>query len=195
MAKTVEDICDEWRKLRPTIGDLICHIDGKFEQLKSYEDAYIRGIKDAEKASEADKTIAYQRGLEDAWDVARKVFAEMDYDDVCDCFGVECANDNERFFDQFHPQEAIERLREYEQMKAEEIHLGDEVEAWDTNAWVKFIAIGDNGCEMIDGFDLNGGSYEYPKSACRKTGEHYQISHSKFEEKEGKTNGTTDNNY
>ena len=137
----------------------------------------------------------YRNGLEDAWETAQKVFAKLDYDDVCDCFGVECANDNERFFNQFHPQEAIERLREYEQMKAEKIHLGDEVEAWDTNAWVKFIAIGDNGCEMIYGFDLNGGSYEYPKSACRKTGEHYQISHSKFEEKEGKTNGTTDNHY
>lgn len=139
-----------------------------------FEEAFQKGF---DQKSEWFQNDAHRHGLEDAWEAARKVFAEMDYDDVCDCFGVDCGNDNERFFDRFSPQEAIERLKGYKPKKAEEseIHLGDEVEAWDTNEWVKFVAVGDIGDGSIVGFDLNGGSYDYPRSSCRKTGKHYDI--------------------
>ena len=56
-----------------------------------------------------------------------------------------------------------------------EICLGDEVEVWDMNKWVKFIAVGDIGDGTITGFDLSGGAYEYPKCDCRKTGKKWKV--------------------
>lgn len=54
------------------------------------------------------------------------------------------------------------------------IQTGDEVEAWDTNAWVRFIAWGEE-CGYVYGYGENGGAYEYPISSCRKTGRRFEL--------------------
>ena len=54
------------------------------------------------------------------------------------------------------------------------IQTGDEVEAWDTNAWVRFIAWGEE-CGAVYGYGENGGAYEYPISSCRKTGRRFEL--------------------
>ena len=125
---------------------------------------------------------AYQKGLEAAWEAARKYCCEMEYEEAKKAFGY-CVDDNFVFFC-MHPQEAIDRLKANEEQKAEdaEIHLGDEVEAWDTNDWVRFIAW-TNECGEVTGIDEFGGHYIYPTSNCRKTGKHFSISFEKKEEK------------
>lgn len=136
----------------------------------------------------------YRNGIEAAWEAAKKIHGIYTINEMENLF--KC--DMEKVMDEIDPQSAIDMLEEFEaeEREKQEIHLGDEVEAWDTNAWVKFIAIGDDGCEMIVGFDLNGGIYEYPRSACRKTGEHYTVSHTcKPKEKDGENLGATDNHY
>ena len=48
------DLSEEWRKLRPALGDMICHIDSKMQSIEAEEkriqekrdDSYIRGVYD-----------------------------------------------------------------------------------------------------------------------------------------------------
>lgn len=122
-------------------------------------------------------TNAYQRGLEDAWVAAKRVFAEMDYDECIECFGKEFSEDNLTMFDRFSATDVIQMLKKYDDKKAKGkiIRFGDEVEAWDTNSWVQFIAIGDEGDGWMVGFDRGGGSYRYPVESCRKTGKRWKV--------------------
>lgn len=115
---TNDDIREEWRKLRPAIGDLICHMDGQIDRLGEIEQVWQKGY-------EAGYSIGVKEGANDA----------------------------------------------------QTIHSGDQVEAFDLNEWVRFIAwYVDDDSEEVIGIDANGGRYLYPLSSCRKTGRHYHIS-------------------
>lgn len=63
---------------------------------------------------------------------------------------------------------------DFEDEADDTIKTGDEVEAWDTNAWVRFIAWGEE-WGTVYGYGENGGSYEYPISSCRKTGRRFEL--------------------
>lgn len=54
------------------------------------------------------------------------------------------------------------------------IERGDEVMAWDTCDFVRFIAWCVDGDE-VHGISENGGDYLYPVSVCHKTGRHFSI--------------------
>lgn len=173
MPKTMKEISAEWKELRPLIGNLIGHLTSKEAQLVSMEEAYERGYEKGyndgfECGQHEVTTLEYQKGLEDAWEAARKLETMQLYQ-IDELF----PEGNE-----YSVETVIEKLRAYEeQKKAEEtqIKIGDEVEAFDTNKWVKFVAVGDIGDGTIYGFDLNGGSYEYPKTVCRKTGKKWKV--------------------
>ena len=137
-----------------------------------------------DKLEKAEYTKAYRQGLNDAWEAARAYCVDMTYDEVVEHFGEYAAEDNYAFFS-IDPGVVIERVKDYRERKKEEetIHFGDEVEAWDTNRWVKFIAVGDEGDGSLVGFDTNGGSYLYPIDSCRKTGKTYQVVGAKMEER------------
>lgn len=51
---TVDEIRDEWKGIRSALGNLICYIDGKTEQLpdleRSWQKGYDCGYKDGYKA-------------------------------------------------------------------------------------------------------------------------------------------------
>lgn len=127
-----------------------------------------------ESATEAEKTIAYHRGLEDAWEAAKAYCVDMSYETAVECFGENMVEDNYAFFSTA-PEVIIEKIKEYDERKKDEIRFGDEVEAWDTNSWVQFIAIGDEGDGWMVGFDRGGGSYRYPVESCRKTGKRWKV--------------------
>lgn len=76
-----------------------------------------------------------------------------------------------------HIEGRISQLEALEKKTSEEnaIHFGDEVEAWDLNSWVQFIAVGDEGDGWMVGFDREGGSYRYPVESCRKTGKRWKV--------------------
>ena len=103
-----------------------------FEQKKEIEDrAYQRGLEDGRRQGEAidgdkrywdgyhaaqeDGKKIYQKGLDDAWTVIRKIALDdegLTYDELYDIFG---DNDPYRILETLSPSEAIEKIREYEE--------------------------------------------------------------------------------
>lgn len=68
-----------------------------------------------------DESAAYQRGLNDAWEAARKILL-LKVSDVGNVFDVPHWSD---VFKNYTAEEALERIRAYE--ASQEIHVGDEV--------------------------------------------------------------------
>lgn len=69
---TVDEIRDEWKGIRSALGNLICYIDGKTEQLpdleRSWQKGYDCGYKDGYKAG-ADSVVTDNRELvKTRWD-------------------------------------------------------------------------------------------------------------------------------
>ena len=109
---------------------------------------------------EAIKQEAYQKGLSDAWDAARKI-AKLNTDEqkrLFGCFGI--------YFvaHEFSASEAIEKIRQYEQ---EEIKVGDEVDDGVANLVV--LEINEDG--TVKGFADDGSIINaVPR---KKTGRHF----------------------
>ena len=144
----------------------------KLDCVELSKDKYNEAVKDGFRAG---LTEGYDNGLADAWKIAEEVFYNLDYDEVCKIFGIKCANDNGTFFETWSPQSAMEVLAKYRNRgTADTIKFGDEVEAWDTSEWVRFIVTGLD-LDEVYGIDENGSRYEYPLASCRKTGRHYDI--------------------
>jgi len=132
---------------------------------------------------------AYQRGLNDAWEAARKIFGyEIDggipIDEIGSVFGY---SENATFctadiFRHNTVSEAIEKLKAYEEkQKADEkIEVGDEVE-WDNDfTGDRFIVTRifqpRNGKEQCDGIDDDGCVYhDVLMDDLEKTGRHFDI--------------------
>ena len=185
-------------------GILICGIaDGKFavdviaredlEELTSdyinehygqlQDEAYQRGYKDCETRycsfdACPNRRAEYQRGLDDAWEAARKI-ALMDTEtseNVTGYFGLF------RIMENLTPMQAIEKLKAYKEKQKEEaedeIRVGDEVAFHhddgrpDTVVVVTYI--GQDG--FIDGMDGRGTQYAHKNpTKWTKTGRHFDI--------------------
>ena len=93
---------------------------------EAYEDGYktakvqcnIQAEKDLREVGERH----YQKGLSDAWEAAQKI-ANMPYDEEEKAFG----SGGWSFINKHTASEAIEKIRQYEQKKEEQIQVGDEV--------------------------------------------------------------------
>ncbi len=83
-----------WKEIKPKIGEMLVAVNDIETQ--------------AEKAQEE----AYQLGLTDAWDAARKI-ANMPYDEEEKVFG----SGGWAFIENHTASEAIEKIRQYEQEK------------------------------------------------------------------------------
>lgn len=124
---------------------------------------------------------AYQKGLNDAWEAARKI-SLMSPDEIEKVFpGAAKYN---RYNLGYSGVEAIEKLKAYEEQKKadEEIKVGDEVF---TSDGTKFVIIevdgyfggGCVGCFMVydDCIDIKAGCFAFSKTEVAKTGKHYDI--------------------
>lgn len=149
-----------------------------------WHDGYTKGLEEGSSCKSELLDKFYQRGSMDAWDAAQEIFgdSDLDYDDIIYIFGQKAANDNNAFFTQYTAEEVIKKLEEWKQFGKNEIKSGDEVEAWDTNTWVRFIAWHIGADDSVEGFDEDGGMFCYPKASCRKTGKRFQIILSETEE-------------
>lgn len=106
---------------------------------------------------------AYQRGLSDAWEAARKI-ANIPYGEEEKVIG----SDGWTFIINHTASEAIEKIRQYEQKKEEQIQVGDEVVST---------------CGKAVVHEVNGGNVYYiyadgergynPINQVRKTGRHF----------------------
>lgn len=126
---------------------------------------------------EGEYECAYNKGLEDAWECARKIW-NMPFSARLNCFGVDATN--EIYEMTIH--EALAKLTVYEEKKkASKITEGDVVEyTWSegTSRFIVFV-IGDDFCgglsldadrEVTDGWNYSR------IDDVRPTGEHYDIS-------------------
>lgn len=142
-----------WAEIRPQIGNMInacSNLESSFEKTRSeaynegfndginnkepdieaireeaYHDGYKTGRMDEKDDSAEERDNAYQRGLNDAWEAARKT---IDYWMHCQTVKIFGISDVDKIFDNKTASEAIEKLKAYEEKKkAEEIKVGDEV--------------------------------------------------------------------
>ena len=107
----------------------------------------------------------YQRGLDAAWDVAKKLWLPsmrggLSCREIDEIFGVEACSVKD-IMEQYSASECIAKLKEYEQRK-DHIEVGDEVAFQNANrrdTVVVVTYIGDDG--YIDGMDGRGTQYAH----------------------------------
>jgi len=149
------------------------------------EEAYQRGYDDAKHECQDCQKImmdaeqervdkVYQRGLNNAWDAARKI-AKLDTDEqkrLFGCFGI--------YFvaHEYSASECIEKIRQYEQEKEEQIQVGDEVipcyTITDPNSAIVTRKWKDNeGQDFVDTIGSNGSTLSFLESHVDKTGRHF----------------------
>ena len=126
----------------------------------------------------------YQRGLNDAWECARKLFSSMADSDIEKAFPIEWNNGGFNALINLQPQEAIAKLKAYEEKQEadedDKIEVGDEVE-WDNDfTGDRFIVTriyqpyGKK--EQCDGIDDDGDVYRAVLiESLVKTGRHFDI--------------------
>jgi dsDNA-specific endonuclease/ATPase MutS2 len=90
---------------------------------KGHQDAYDTAYKDAKEIYESGKRAMYQKGLKDAWECARKI-SSMDSYTRNEIFE-EVITTN--ILEHNSASKCIEKNRQYEQEKKEQIQVGDEV--------------------------------------------------------------------
>lgn len=133
---------------------------------KGYQDAAVKIGSDEQKIAEK----AYQRGLNDAWDAARKIVLSreagglFDYEERKAVFG--CGN--YMALKKFLAQEAIEKIRQYEQ-KQEKIKVGDEVI---NDEDIKSVTV-DMDDYLLHVLDENGVIQAWPREDAVKTGRYF----------------------
>ena len=123
---------------------------------------------------------AYQRGLEDAWEAAKKLFSSMADSDIEKAFPIEWNNGGFKALMNLQPQEAIAKLKAYKDKQKEDdrIEVGDEVE-WDGDKYVVTYLNYDIETSEITDYDLlayDGSVVDHVKKCTfTKTGKHYDI--------------------
>lgn len=169
--------------IREIVYDREPYTEPDLEQVrkKAYQKGYETGYEDGYNEPGKNQQEAYQRGLNDAWDAARKIVLDTDKG------GIPLSKLQKIFhrglpneiIGAFSASEAIEEIRAYER-EHEEFHIGDEVIRHYKNEFME----GDDAPSIFlyeeDGnfrcITFNGRSIiiaEYPKHQYRKTGRHF----------------------
>ena len=151
-----KEISALWSQIKPQIGEMVrlCHEVEDHAEVTA--DAYQRG---------------YEARLNDAWEAARKIFSmdgEVRETLLHNCFFKD-------IIENISASEAIERIRQYEQEKEEQIQVGDEVE--NTQTGVRFIVthmwVNNHGEKGVSGFNRDCSAFSTTIELIRKTGRHF----------------------
>jgi hypothetical protein len=118
---------------------------------------------------------AYMRGLVDAWEAAKKMFSSMTDSDIEKAFPTEWDNGGFKALMNLRPQEAISKLKAYEEQKADELKVGDEVD-WSGDRFIVtriYQPLVDKRC---NGIAKDGSVYmDVVCDRLTKTGRHFDI--------------------
>ena len=153
------------------------YINEHFGELQ--DEAYQKGINDGSLDVKQRVEGAYQRGLEDAWEAARKIIRMPDGDILDlfpDCYASVCTAVQAIL--KYDTSEAIAKLKAYEENKDEPIKAGDIVERYiDGKLDSKGIYLQEDGGYWRCLFDTGAVlmTFAYPKGQFKKTGKHYDI--------------------
>ena len=142
------------------------------------DEAYQRGINDGSLDVKQRVEGAYQKGLEDAWEAARRIVVDTDHGGLAlgtlsEIFGTQSCSYIMR---ENTAQEAIDKIKAYEDKRSDRIEVGDEVN-WDGVCFiVTKIFQPRNMKEQCDGIDDDGSVYhDILMEDLKKTGKHYDI--------------------
>ena len=120
---------------------------------------------------------AYQAGLNDAWEAAKKICCNppvgLDYDTLNEIFGTRHLIS---VMAELSAGEVIDMIKAYEDKRSDRIEVGDEV-IWKTDN-ITFIATStyeESGFDWCDGVAQNGKVYHTLIENDQKTGKHYDI--------------------
>lgn len=124
---TVEEIRGEWKGIRSALGNLICYVDGKTEQLKSLDEAYQKGVNDGSLDVKGRVSAAFQNGynegLLNAWEIATRIVAMDVHERAKVFFENAIASTAEEPFKRYTADEAIQLLKAYDAKKADDEDL------------------------------------------------------------------------
>lgn len=140
------------------------------------DEAYQKGINDGSLDVKQRVEGAYQRGLEDAWEAARKIFGDVDSGGLTlnvlnEVFGTKGYS---FILQENTAQEAITKLKAYEDKQKDRIEVGDEVK-WNSDVIVITRVYEDGGLNWCGGISQDGRSFHVLAEKVRKTGRHYDI--------------------
>ena len=121
---------------------------------------------------------AYQRGLNDAWEAARKIvemWEKIDNDDLLEIFGLTAKIGESTVGTLFGKQTASEAIAKLEKQKADDkIEVGDEVRLCRHKVpYIVTSCDGDDDAYIL--MTVNGGFIKAEKYNVRKTGRHFDI--------------------
>ena len=124
---TIDEIRTEWKGVRSALGNLICYMDGKVESLKSFDEAYQKGVNDGsldvkERVSAAFQS-GYSDGLHDAWEIATRIVAMDVHERAKVFFENAIASTAEEPFKRYTADEATQLLKAYDARKQDEDDL------------------------------------------------------------------------
>ena len=133
------------------------------------KEAHDKGYDDA--TAEIGSEKAYQQGLSDAWEAARKVTQVRKYGGYGDCLEEVFGRHRVPWdvFD-YSASEAIEKIRQYEQEKEAQIQVGDEIE---TPSGLKGYVVNFTDDELVHYVSSEGRFGTMGMSAVSKTGRHF----------------------
>jgi len=189
-----ENLANEIRKTIESVKDMKIQVGGinnylsilegrvRDDYQKQVDDAYQRGYDkgyaDKTNNDKVGKELAkdiYQRGLNDAWEAARKIVVNTNNGGIAShtlrkIFGTQNFSIIMRANT---AQEVIAKLKAYEEQKADdEIKVGDEVEV--LNSGSKYLIAWISGTSLC-GFAHDGVTCRLQPSDVRKTGRHFDI--------------------
>ena len=148
--------------------------------LNSYaESEYKRGLNDGSLDVKQRVEGAYQRGLEDAWESARKIIHMPEGDLLnifTECYSAVCTA--LQVLLKYDASEAIAKLKAYEDKQKDRIEVGDEVERYvDGRYDGRAMFLAEDGYRWTCLFWTGCGytTLSYPKSQFKRTGRHYEI--------------------
>ena len=155
------------------------YINEHYGQLQ--DEAYQRGYKDCETRycsfdACPNRQGEYRRGLNDAWEAARKIVCDESFDasTLMHIFNRRSGFDS--IFGGFSASEAIAKLKAYEEKQNDKIEVGDTVDLKDAvsdKGGGIVTKIFDNDCCYIVWYDGSGGAWA--KDMLVKTGKHIDI--------------------
>ena len=152
------------------------YINEHFSDLQ--DTAYQKGLEEGKKATwglVADASSAeYQRGLDDAWEAAKKIELDdgIDMNTLCTIFGYGCSDSIIR---NYSASEAIEKLKAYEEKQKadDDIKAGDIVYLSGDKYIVSYI--NDDGCADLIHIWSGSTCARVSPDCLTRTGKHYDI--------------------
>lgn len=146
------------------------------------DEAYKRGINDGSLDVKLRVEGAYQRGLDDAWEAARRIVVDTDHGGLAlgTLSGIFGTQSYSYIMRENTAQEAIDKIKAYEdeQKKKDRIDVGDEVERYVDGRYdgrAMFLAEDSDQWTCLFWTGCGYTTLSYPKSQFKRTGRHYEI--------------------